>query len=62
AIASPTNVSKVFIKFLKKNIFSRFGVPRTLISDGATSTFLWSQAQDLNPQPSPNKWASGGVK
>ncbi|MDV3200575.1 MAG: transposase family protein, partial [Pigeon pea little leaf phytoplasma] len=36
AIAAPTNDSKVVIKFLKKNIFCRFGVSRTLISDGCT--------------------------
>ncbi|KAI4353720.1 hypothetical protein L6164_002651 [Bauhinia variegata] len=33
AISSPTNDSKVVQKFLKKNIFTLFGVPRTLISD-----------------------------
>jgi len=36
AIAIPKNDAKVVIKFLKKNIFSRFGVPRVLISDGGT--------------------------
>ena len=36
AIASPTNDAKVVIKFLKRNIFARFGVPRILISDGGT--------------------------
>ena len=36
AIATPTNDSKVVIKFLKKNIFTRFGVPRALISDGGS--------------------------
>ena len=33
AIASPTNDAKVVLKFLKK-LFSRFGVPRAIISDG----------------------------
>ncbi|KAI4315915.1 hypothetical protein L6164_023944 [Bauhinia variegata] len=33
ALASPTNDSKVVQRFLKNNIFTRFGVPRTLISD-----------------------------
>ena len=33
AIALPTNDSKVVVKFLKKNIFTRFGVPRVIISD-----------------------------
>ena len=36
AIATPKNDASVVIKFLKKNIFSRFGVPRALISDGGT--------------------------
>ena len=33
AIASPTNDSKVVLKFLKKNIFTRFGTPRAPLSD-----------------------------
>lgn len=33
ALALPTNDSKVELKFLKKNIFTRFGTPRTIISD-----------------------------
>ena len=35
-IASPANDAKMMIKFLKRNIFARFGVPRLLISDGGT--------------------------
>jgi len=34
AIATTQNDSRVVIEFVKKNIFSRFGVPRALISDG----------------------------
>ncbi|CAL2270862.1 unnamed protein product [Prunus armeniaca] len=34
AAALPTNNSKVVVKFLRKNIFTRFGVPRAIISDG----------------------------
>ncbi|GAU43651.1 hypothetical protein TSUD_24200 [Trifolium subterraneum] len=34
AIAIPKNDAHTVVKFLKKNIFSRFGVPRVLISDG----------------------------
>nr|XP_034896193.1 uncharacterized protein LOC118034871 [Populus alba] len=34
AIASRTNDHRVVVKFLKENIFSRFGMPRTMISDG----------------------------
>ena len=36
AIASLTNDSKVILKFLKKNIFTRFGTPRALLSDNDT--------------------------
>ncbi|XP_050919603.1 uncharacterized protein LOC127137162 [Lathyrus oleraceus] len=36
AIASPKADSKTMIRFLKKNIFSRFGVPRVLVSDGGS--------------------------
>lgn len=35
-VALATNVAKVVVKFLKTNIFVRFGVPRALISDEAT--------------------------
>ena len=33
AVATPINDGKVVLKFLKKNIFSRFGTPRAIISD-----------------------------
>jgi len=36
ASACPTNDARVVIKFLKKNIFTRFGTPRAIISDGGT--------------------------
>jgi len=36
AIASPTNDAKVVVKFIRKNIFSRFGTPRAIISDEGT--------------------------
>src|ERR1044072_9219086 len=36
AAALPTNDAKVVINFLKKHIFTRFGVPRAIISDGGT--------------------------
>ena len=35
AIPCKTNDNKVVIKFLKENIFSRFGTPRAIISDKA---------------------------
>lgn len=34
AIATVTNDAKVVIQFLEKNIFTRFGTPRAIISDG----------------------------
>ena len=33
AIASPTNDTKVVFRFLEKNIFNRFGIPRAIVSD-----------------------------
>ncbi|XP_047264649.1 uncharacterized protein LOC124896844 [Capsicum annuum] len=36
AIAFDDNKGKRVVAFLKKNIFSRFGVPRTIISDGGS--------------------------
>ena len=33
AIASPTNGSKVVIKFLNKRIFTQFGTPKAFLSD-----------------------------
>ena len=36
AVALPTNDAKVVVKFLKHNILTRFGTPRTIISDGGT--------------------------
>ncbi|CAN4097657.1 unnamed protein product [Withania somnifera] len=34
AIALPTNDTKVVLKFVRKHIFTRFGMPRAIISDG----------------------------
>ena len=34
AMTCKANDHKVVVKFLKENIFSRFGVPRAIISDG----------------------------
>ena len=36
AIPTKKVASKTVIKFMKKNIFCRFGTPRVLISDGGT--------------------------
>ncbi|KAL5583455.1 hypothetical protein UlMin_015897 [Ulmus minor] len=46
AIALPTNDGRVVVKFLKKNIFTRFGTPRAIISDGG-SHFCNSQFEAL---------------
>jgi len=32
-IPSRTNYAKVVVKFLRENIFARFGMPRAIISD-----------------------------
>ncbi|RVW89451.1 Retrovirus-related Pol polyprotein from transposon 17.6 [Vitis vinifera] len=40
AVACKSNDHKVVLKFLKENIFSRFGIPRAIISDGAYKTVL----------------------
>ena len=36
AVATKTNDHKVVVQFLKTNIFSRFGTPRAIISDGGS--------------------------
>ncbi|XP_070020170.1 uncharacterized protein [Nicotiana sylvestris] len=36
AISLPTNDARVVVGFLKKNIFTHFGTPRAIISDGGT--------------------------
>ncbi|WKA10697.1 hypothetical protein VitviT2T_028257 [Vitis vinifera] len=46
AEALQTNDARVVVKFLKKNIFARFGTPRAIISDGV-SHFCKSQFESL---------------
>ena len=36
AIPCKTNYHRVVLKFLKENVFSGFGVPKSIISDGGT--------------------------
>ena len=36
AIATPLNDAKTVVKFIHKNIFTRFGTPRAIISDEGT--------------------------
>jgi len=38
-ISTPTNDSKVVIEFLKKNVFTRFGTPRALLSNSGTKFY-----------------------
>lgn len=38
--ACHTNDTKVVLKFLKKNIFTRFGALRAIVSDGGTNFLL----------------------
>ncbi|KAL6330151.1 hypothetical protein AAG906_040071 [Vitis piasezkii] len=40
AVPCKHNDHRVVLKFLKENIFSRFGVPKAIISDGAYKTIL----------------------
>ncbi|XP_028230465.1 uncharacterized protein LOC114410724 [Glycine soja] len=45
-MATARNDAKTVVKFIKKNIFSRFGVPQILISDGG-SHFCNTQLQKV---------------
>ena len=40
AIATKMNDSNVVVKFVKENIFNRFGTPRAIISDGGSYFFV----------------------
>ncbi|MGI4673475.1 integrase catalytic domain-containing protein, partial [Klebsiella pneumoniae] len=53
AIASPTNDARVVKKFLKKHVFTRFGVPRAIINDGG-SHFCNKQVEDRSKQAKRN--------
>ena len=71
-VAMPTKDAKTIIKFIKKNIFSIFGFPRVLISDGGShfcNARLKKVLEHYNCQtqscffiPSSVKWTSIGVK
>ncbi|GAU40251.1 hypothetical protein TSUD_219620 [Trifolium subterraneum] len=58
AIASPKADGKTVIKFLKKNIFTRFGTPRVLISDGGSHFFNSQLAKALEHYGVKHKVAS----
>ena len=49
AVVCPHNDAKTMVKFPKKKIFSRFGVPKILISDGGTH-FCNNQLQKVLKQ------------
>jgi len=36
AVGVPSNDAKVVVKFIRKHIFTKFGTPRAMISDGGT--------------------------
>lgn len=40
AITLPNNESKSFASFLRSNIFSRFGTPKTISSDGGSNFYI----------------------
>ncbi|KAK8684169.1 hypothetical protein V6N13_040200 [Hibiscus sabdariffa] len=48
AIATPRNDAQTFLKFLHKHIFTRFGVPRAIISDEAYHPQTNGQAEVSN--------------
>ncbi|KAK8523091.1 hypothetical protein V6N12_047624 [Hibiscus sabdariffa] len=62
AIATPKNDAKTVMKFLHKNIFTRFGVPRALISDKGSHfdnklTTKALQRKDWSPKLDEALWA-----
>jgi len=57
-IASPKADGKTVIKLLKKNIFTRFGTPRIIISDGGTHFCNNQLAKVLNHHGIRHKVAS----
>ncbi|CAM8904948.1 unnamed protein product [Rhodiola kirilowii] len=72
AVASPTCDAKVVTRLFKKIIFPRFGVPRTVISDGG-SHFKEKHFEALlrkygvshmvaTPYHPQTRWASGDLK
>nr|GEY14639.1 reverse transcriptase domain-containing protein [Tanacetum cinerariifolium] len=53
AEALPTNDARVIVKFLRK-LFSRFGVPKALISEAGLSGFVVSDFSVFDPLPETN--------
>ncbi|KAL4296095.1 hypothetical protein GQ457_12G015380 [Hibiscus cannabinus] len=53
AIATPRNDAQIVLKFLHKHIFTRFGVPRAIISDEVVNT----RRKDWSPKLDEALWA-----
>ena len=63
-----TNDHKVALKFLKEPIFSRFGMPHAIISDGElhfcnrlfekTLKKIWNHPQSFHDLPPTDQWSS----
>ena len=68
AVPSRTNDAEVVVKFLRENIFARFGIPRAIISDQGTHfhnrsfDVLLKRYSIIHrlaiPLSSPNQWPS----
>src|SRR4051812_47905101 len=66
AVALPTNDARVVMKFVRKNIFTRLGTPRAIISDGGShfcnkehdAEEIWGYSQDSHSVPPSNEWSS----
>ena len=68
AVACSRNDANTVVSFLQKNILSRFGTPRTIISDGGshfanrifckTHEQVWDQPCDESSLSSPDEWTS----
>ncbi|CAN6440429.1 unnamed protein product [Victoria cruziana] len=63
AVATRTNDHKMMLKFIKHNIFSRFGVPRAMISDGGNGQVEVSNREikrilEKTVRPDQKDWSS----
>ena len=57
AVALPKNDTRVVVRFLRKNIFARFGTPRAIISDGG-SHFCNKQFDSLLSKYGVTQWVA----
>ena len=68
ALPCRTNDAAIVLRFLKNDIFARYGVPKAIISDGGSHFCnrlfqnlmkrFGVNTQSLNSVPSPNQWTS----